>query len=1064
MSSTSHPQVGTRQDGTAVRPRPQAGARRGGTAVHPRPRTVATEPRPRPPLAPPLAEDPARAYAGPFERAFPIPRISADTLVLVGFFVVALILRLWMLGDKPLHHDESLHATYSWYLMGRANPEYNYDPMMHGPLQFHMIAFFYSIFGSSPFTARLWSASCGTALVLAPWILRRQLGRWATYTLMTIFTFSPIILYISRFAREDMQYGLFTFLMVAALVRYVVDRQEGAVGYYRWLYVVAVAFILAYAAKESIYLTVGTLGLFIVGQFGLELLPDPRWPWLSALTRLFRGREAEASNRWAWLAGAVGLAALVEVAGLATGKHLTVLAAAPIAVLTLYIAILLVAGERGGTLTDVVRGTPLRAWGLSVALIVSLFILLYWPIGEPLSWGIIPGAHTVSTTNTWLDGSQHPYTYSTDGLIGGLLYWQSQIPVARGDQPWYYYFFLIPLYEWFVVLFGIIGAVHVLRSRRTFFTMFVLWWTVTTVATYAWASEKMPWNALHIVIPLSVLAAIGFVRSVTVARRWLRAIAIVAAVATALVSLHNSYTLSYVNAANPVDLMVYVQTSDDVPKVFDQMQRIQRGLGSPLHVVVDNADEWPWVFYLRNSSRFPTDAYPTTPKDYAGDSQPVLLVDGNNYQQLQGQFAGRYVAFREVLRWWGPEEYKTYAQRTYPYKYNAQGQLIPPSGQLLPATQRLGYFLKDLVTPSTWQHILQWEFSRRPFTPNAWQGENNQLIFYFLVRKDVVPYLSQSWQAQAQQQLIAAEKADPFYTRTRQVAPSATYGAGARKVTLSFAGPLATDAHGDTYVVDPNASKVVEIGPDGTLVRSWGTLGTANGQFHFQFQAGSAGGQTSGIAVGTNGNVYVADTWNQRIQEFTSSGAFLRAWGTSTPNGDLAHPKPNEFYGPRGIAVAPNGDVYVADTGNKRIQVFDPNGKYQFSFGSSGSALGQFNEPSSLAISDGHVYVADFWNRRVQIFDLQGHPLSQFPVNVWQSGSYDEPAIAVDAQGHVYVPDASGARVLVYTSSGQPYQAVSGILNGTPVLSRPLSVAIGAGGSIVVSDADSGKVLRFAAR
>jgi DNA-binding beta-propeller fold protein YncE len=207
----------------------------------------------------------------------------------------------------------------------------------------------------------------------------------------------------------------------------------------------------------------------------------------------------------------------------------------------------------------------------------------------------------------------------------------------------------------------------------------------------------------------------------------------------------------------------------------------------------------------------------------------------------------------------------------------------------------------------------------------------------------------------------------------------------------------------------------------------------------------------------------VADTWNQRIQEFSPTGAFVRAWGTSTPNQDLAHPKANEFYGPRGIAVASNGDVYVADTGNRRIEVFDANGRYLFSFGSSGSAPGQFTEPSSVAVGGDRVYVADYWNQRVQIFDLQGKPISQFPVPIWQSGSYDEPAIAVDAQGHVYVPDPENARILIYTSSGQPYRAVGGILNQTPLLLKPLSVAVAPGGAIVVSDTGTSRVLRFAA-
>ena len=162
--------------------------------------------------------------------------------------------------------------------------------------------------------------------------------------------------------------------------------------------------------------------------------------------------------------------------------------------------------------------------------------------------------------------------------------------------------------------------------------------------------------------------------------------------------------------------------------------------------------------------------------------------------------------------------------------------------------------------------------------------------------------------------------------------------------------------------------------------------------------------------------------------------------------------------------MAPNGDVYVADTGNRRIQVFNADGKFLFSFGSSGSAVGQFIEPSSVAIDQsGQVYVADYWNRRVQIFSAQGKPLSQFTVSAWQANSYDEPAIAVDTEGHLYLPDPDGGRILVYTTSGQPVSSLGGILNGSQLLTRPLSVAVVPNGEILVSDGGTNQVLLFKA-
>src|SRR6185437_13236559 len=228
--------------------------------------------------APEFPRTAERAQLNPFTRAFPLPALPPlDVAIIAVLIIGGLFLRLVVLGDRPLHHDESLHATYSWYLMGRANPEYNYDPMMHGPLQFHMIAFFYALFGSSPFTARLWSVTCGTALIAVPLILYWHLGRWTTFILMTMLCLSPITLYFSRFAREDMQYALFTLLLVVSILRFVLDHREGRALHYRWLYVIAVAFIMAYAAKESIYLTAAVLGAFIAAQLALELVEGAWW-------------------------------------------------------------------------------------------------------------------------------------------------------------------------------------------------------------------------------------------------------------------------------------------------------------------------------------------------------------------------------------------------------------------------------------------------------------------------------------------------------------------------------------------------------------------------------------------------------------------------------------------------------------------------------------------------------------------------------------------------------------------------------------------------------------------
>jgi len=138
------------------------------------------------------------------------------------------------------------------------------------------------------------------------------------------------------------------------------------------------------------------------------------------------------------------------------------------------------------------------------------------------------------------------------------------------------------------------------------------------------------------------------------------------------------------------------------------------------------------------------------------------------------------------------------------------------------------------------------------------------------------------------------------------------------------------------FVGDGTGRRIVEVAPNGVIARTWGKEGSDPGQFK---------NSIGGIAVGPNGNIYASDTWNHRMQEFSPTGTLLRAWGGPNPdlaNSKLPHtaPQPNQFYGAAWRRRCSQWQCLRRHTGNERIQVFNPDGKFLFAFGKAGSGTG----------------------------------------------------------------------------------------------------------------------------
>ncbi len=183
------------------------------------------------------------------------------------------------------------------------------------------------------------------------------------------------------------------------------------------------------------------------------------------------------------------------------------------------------------------------------------------------------------------------------------------------------------------------------------------------------------------------------------------------------------------------------------------------------------------------------------------------------------------------------------------------------------------------------------------------------------------------------------------------------------------------------------------------LVATWGSLGADDGRFNYP----------TGIAVDAEGNVYVVDTRNDRIQKFGNTGAFLLKWGTRG-SGD------GEFYSPQNIALDLDGDVYVVDS--SRIQVFDGSGTFIKKWGSYGSGEEQLQYPQSIAFdAAGNAYVVA--GDRIKKFENNGNFLTAWGGFGTYDGEFHNAVdVAVDAASNVYVVDRSNNRIQKFSSTG----------------------------------------------
>lgn len=1096
--------------------------------------------------------------------------INWEKALYAVILLAAVVTRFYDLGARVMSHDESLHTYFSWNLYtGRG---FQHSPLMHGPLQFHLIALSYWLFGDNDFTARIPAALFGAAAVVMPYFFRKWLGRAGALATSALMLISPFLMYYSRYVRNESLVVVWALLMALAVFRYAEERQT------KWLYVLAAVTSLLYATKEVSYIYVAIWMLFLGVHFLRELMAS-EWPReglrqaflvavaLALVAAVATGAFFALGKRAASAGALTGTAVPLEPGAAATAtaapeepyvRAASVAAGAAAILLGAGAALALLAFGRemrqfpsldllvilGTFVLPQLAPFPVKALGWDpldysiqgmqrTALVLVPLLAVAAGIGLLWDWrkwlisaGIFYGLYITLFTTVFTNGGG-----LATGMVGSLGYWLVQQGVKRGNQPWYYYLALqLPIYEFLPLLGGLgagaaalwkwiggegaaparAGRVNGDRLTPAGFPAvgFIGFWAVASAAAYSTAGEKMPWLTVHLTLPLILLAGwlIGrlldgvdwqaqrerggwaalaltpvfvvalsatvgsllgtdrpfqgrelaqlqatsaFIASTLVAwasgvglwyvgrglgwRNLGHAVQLVIVGLLALLTARAAVFATFINYDYATEYLVYAHGAPGVRRVMEQVEAISKRTtdGLDIRVSYDDDVSWPITWYMRNLKN--QVYYGGQPTRESLDS-PLVIAGDNNWTKVEPLLGDRYYRFEYIRMWWPMQEY---FNLSWP---RIKGALMNPDYR----EALLDIWLYRNYTPYGTLTNTDYSLSRWPVS--------DRMRLY--VRKDIA---AQIWDYGVGPAALGEAAPEDPYARSKQVigalAVIGSEGQGEGQLLRPRALALAAD--GGLYVADTDNHRIQQFDADGRFVRMWGAFGDAA-------QGAGPGlfNQPWGVAVDSKGNVYVADTWNHRIQQFDSQGNYLTGWGFfgTADNGLLA------FWGPRGLAVDAQDRLYVADTGNKRILVFDEAGAPLGQIGSVGSLDGQLDEPTDIAVApDGRVFVADAWNQRVQVFSNTYQYLAQWPIAGWYGQSLDnKPYVALDGQGRVYVTDPEGYRVLVFNSNGDFITTWGDFGADVSTFALPTGIEADADGNIWVADSLNSRLMKFA--
>ena len=1117
-----------------------------------------------------------------------LPKVTVELLLIIFIMGVTIISRFYGLGLRVMSHDEVNHVvpSYSFY-QGNG---YSHDPVTHGPMQFHLVAASYYLFGDNDVTSRIPAAlfSIATvAFVLIAW--RRYLGKTGSLLAGFFFMISPYLLFYGRYTRNEAFVGLFGVIMLYAVLHYLEKGKNST------LYLYTAVLALHFCTKETSFIYTAEILIFLAMIFLKDVTLKT---WRKSTNRnafilamlimlLFIGVALGIGVITAKDGGATTTETQVGIgettAGLLSDPlNIGLYVSLGLAVIALVIALVILFTDLGIKALRRIRSfdlliltfslvmpqliafpIKLAGWNpldysqpglIRTSIILVVTTLLAAGIGilwKPRLWVInavlFYSLFTVLYTSVFTNG-QGFFT----GLVGSLGYWLSQQAVNRGTQPWYYYAFLqVPMYEYLAALgtlLGIfIGFRHKLFSTVPGFApaaqpdeipqatqldlpialedepvqegtnprlpvlILLVYWSIISLVAFSVAGEKMPWLTVHITLPMLLVS--GFSLGFLVDRLKLKDInyrtiiafilvpillvslgktismitgtnkpfaghelhqlqatstflfSIIAVFASgwgvlkllehwkpghlvellvvaffgilSVTTARSAYQANYINYDAGKEFLVYAHSARGPKDVLEQVEDIalRTTEGKNIKVAYIGDALYPYWWYFRD---YPNKLW--LDKELTRDllDYPVVISDDVQLTKTQAILKEDYVVFQYKRLVWPMQDY--FNLKFKEVMTNLKDPLYRQA-------------LSDIWKDKDYTRYSQLK-GRNDLTLENWQPSANIHLF---VRQDIVARI---WPYGVVPSIDGAAQVDPYAEKMISIVPDAFFGtAGAGDGQFNAPRGISIAPDGSIYVADSRNHRIQHFSSEGTWISSWGTFASVD--------SGSAPGGTFnepwGIAVDADGFVYVADTWNYRIQKFTADGKFVTMWGTSgTADTNFS------FWGPRGIVVDSKGHVLITDTGNNRVVIFDSNGEYISQFGLKGIEFGQFYEPVGLAVDNSDwLYVVDTWNQRIQVFapDDTG-TIYQF-VNQWEVAGWDgqstenKPFITIDPDGKVYVTDPDNFRVLVFEQNGTFLKGWGDYSSGIDGFGKPVGIAAASTDVVWVSDSENNYILKF---